>query len=297
MPGLSKITVPNQGQSFTLRPSALMIIALVSRKGGVGKTTSAVNLAAALARFGKRVLLIDLDSQASSTLSVGVARGDLSRTAADVLLGDTPIQSAVYPTQTPGLDLVPASADLLHADFELGTYRHKERRLAERLASIKSEYHAVVIDCPPSLSVLPANAIVASDGFVVPVAPQYLASEGVANFIASAERLASRVQSPTRLIGLLLTMVDYRVKATREIVDSLRARFGSAVFAVEIRINVRLAEAPGAGQPIFEYDPTATGAKAYLLAAEELMLRSGMTAPPPAASPPFVDGDPVHDAL
>lgn len=273
-----------------------MIIALVSRKGGVGKTTSAVNLAAALARVGKRVLLVDLDSQASSTLSVGVARGDFSRSASDVLLGDTPIHSAIYPTATTGLDLVPASADLLHADFELGSYRHKERRLADRLAPIRTDYHAIVIDSPPSLSVLPANAVVASDGFLVPIAPQYLASEGVANFIASAERLASRVQSGTRLIGLLLTMVDYRTKATREIVDSIRGRFTDAVFAVEIRTNVRLAEAPGAGKSIFDYDPTATGAKAYALAAEELMMRTGMTPAPAHSDATTSEGDSVHDS-
>ncbi len=250
-----------------------MIVALVSKKGGVGKTTTAVNLAAALARRGRRVLLVDLDSQGSASLSLGLARGDSERSAADVLLGDTSMRDAVRPTATPGLDVVPASVDLLHADLELGVLRQKERRLADRLAPVREDYDFIFLDCPPSLSLLPLNALVACDGFIVPVVPQYLAWEGVAHLVAAAERLAARAGIKASSASLLLTMVDYRLKATRTTVDAVRQAFGTQVFAVEIRVNTRLAEAPGAGQTIFDYDPSATGAAAYALLAEELLIR------------------------
>ncbi len=250
-----------------------MIVALVSKKGGVGKTTTTVNLAAALARRGRRVLLVDLDSQGSASLSLGLGRGTSDRSAADILLGDTSVRDAIRPTATPGLDLVPASVDLLHADLELGVLRQKERRLADRIAPVRDDYDFIFLDCPPSLSLLPVNALVASDGFIVPVVPQYLAWEGVSNLVAAAQRLTSRVGVKAPLLGLLLTMVDYRLKATRSTVDAIREGFGTEVFAVEIRVNVRLAEAPGAGQTIFDYDPHATGAVAYSLLAEEFLLR------------------------
>jgi chromosome partitioning protein len=257
-----------------------MIVAMVSKKGGVGKTTSAVNLSAGLARRGCRVLLVDLDSQGSASLSLGLARGDSERSAADVLLGEIPMRDAVRPTSTPGLDLVPASIDLLHADLELGVLRQKDRRLADRLAPLRDAYDFILVDCPPSLSLLPVNALVACDAFIVPVVPQYLAWEGVAHLVAAAERLAARTGVKAPPAHLLLTMVDYRLKATRTTVDAIRQTFGNQVFGVEIRVNVRLAEAPGTGRTIFDYDPTATGAAAYALAAEELLLRL-----PPRSAP------------
>jgi len=259
-----------------------MILALVSKKGGVGKTTTAVNLAAALAARGHRVLLLDLDSQASASLSVGLSRGDFAPSMADVLLKGMAAHEAIHPTGTPGLDLIPAGADLVSADYELGGFRHKERRLAESLEPLRGEYAFVFIDCPPSLSLLPLNALVASDGFIVPVVPQFLALAGVGNLLGAAERLGVRVGARTRLVGLLLTMVDYRLKAARQNVEAIRREFGRDVFAVEIRTNVRLAEAPGAGQPIFAYAPEATGARAYALLAEELLLRCWPAAKPEA---------------
>jgi chromosome partitioning protein len=256
-----------------------MILALISRKGGVGKTTTAVSVSAALAARGHRVLLVDLDSQASASLSVGLSRSDLAPSMADVLLRDVPAHQAVHPTATAGLDIIPASSDLVSADYELGAFRHKERRLADRLEPLRGEYSFILIDCPPSLSLLPLNAMVASDGFVVPVVPQYLAWAGLENLLQASGRITTRTGARTRLVGLLLTMVDYRLKATREIVEAIRLRFGRDVFAVEIRTNVRLAEAPGAGKPIFAFAPEATGAKAYGLLTEELLLRCWPAAP------------------
>lgn len=255
------------------RPRRSVVLALVSKKGGVGKTTTAVTLAAALAREGRKVLLIDLDSQASASLSIGLSRDQFSPGAADVLLGELPLAEAIHSTSTPGLHVVPASADLISADFELGGFRHKEVRLVRRLEPVRDDYDFVFLDCAPSLSLLAVNALVAADGFIVPAAPQYLAIQGLENLLDGVDRLTARVGRRTPLVGVLLTMVDYRLRATRDNVDEVRRRLGRQVFAVEIRINVRLAEAPASGEPIFDYAPEATGARAYELLTEELLLR------------------------
>ena len=246
---------------------------MISRKGGVGKTTSSVNLSAALARRGKRVLLVDLDSQASASMSLGVAREALAPSSADLLLRRLPAGEAVRPTATPGLDLITASVDLMSAEADLGTFRNRDGRLRAALAPLAGAYDFIFLDCPSSLSLLPVNAVIASDAFVVPAMPQFLAVAGVQNVIAAAQRLAWDAGVRSRPLGVLLTMVDYRTRATRETVDQIRRELGSLVFAIEIRINTRLAEAPRAGQTIFEFEPTATGAAAYQLLAEELLLR------------------------
>jgi chromosome partitioning protein len=250
-----------------------VIIALISRKGGVGKTTTAVNLSAALARAGKRVLLIDLDSQASASLSLGVDRGALAPSVADVLAGGVAVEQAVRETAIGGLHLVTASVDLVHADADLARSRGREGRLRAALAPVAGAYDFIFLDCPPSLSLLPVNAVVASDAFLAPVVPQFLAASGIPNLLAAAQRVAWDAGVRTRPLGVLLTMVDYRTRATRETIDLIRGELGSLVFAIEIRINTRLAEAPRAGQTIFQFDPSATGAAAYQLLAEELLLR------------------------
>ncbi|HEY6324684.1 MAG TPA: ParA family protein [Thermoanaerobaculia bacterium] len=250
-----------------------MIIALISRKGGVGKTTTAVNLSAALARSGKRVLLVDLDSQASASLSLGVDRGALAPSVADVLAGGMAVGQAVRETAIAGLHLVTASVDLVHADADLARSRGREGRLRAALAPLAGAYDFIFLDCPPSLSLLPVNAVVASDAFLAPVVPQFLAASGIPNLLAAAQRVAWDAGVRTRPLGVLLTMVDYRTRATRETIDLIRGELGSLVFAIEIRVNTRLAEAPRAGQTIFQFDPTATGAAAYQLLAEELLLR------------------------
>src|SRR5262245_6644653 len=251
-----------------------MITAVVSRKGGVGKTTTSVNLASALADAGRRVLLVDLDSQASASLSLGVPRSELAPSSADVLLGGFLASEAIRPTDVPGLDLITASVDLLHADVELGRYRSRETRLNSALAGVVSRYDLIFLDCPPSLSLVPINAIVAADAFLVPCIPQFLSLTGVQNLISAVERVSWDAGGRIALLGVLLTLVDYRTKATRANVEQLRAELGAKVLAIEIRVNTRLAEAPEHGRTIHQFDPKSTGSAAYRLLAQEIALRA-----------------------
>jgi chromosome partitioning protein len=226
-----------------------------------------------VAAQGYKVLLIDLDSQASTSLSLGVPRWALAPSSADVLLNATPAVEAVRATRVMGLHLMTASTDLSSFDRELSILPNREGRLHSALRPIRNRYDYIFIDCPSVSSLAPLNALVAADYYMVPVVPHYLAIEGIRNLCASADRLLARLGVPTRLLGIVLTMVDYRAKATRENVAKLREEFGNSVFAVEIRTNIRLAEAPAAGKTIFEFDDTSTGADAYRLVADEFLMR------------------------
>lgn len=261
-----------------------MIVAIVSRKGGVGKTTSAVSLAGAFALAGRRALVVDLDPQASASRSLGVERADLAPSVHDVLFRAVPAAEALRTTARPGLDLLTASADLVHADLDLAPLRHREERLAEALAPIAAGYDWILLDCPPALGSVASNAMVAADGVVIPCSPQPLAFDGVDVVIDTAQRLRSRYGHPRSLFGVLLTLVDRRTRAAAAHVTELRLRYGLHVFDAEIPVNVRLAEAPASGLSISDFDPRASGAHAYRLAAVELAERAGVSAPEPASA-------------
>jgi chromosome partitioning protein len=259
-----------------------LIIAVVSSKGGVGKTTSTVSLGAALAHLGHRILLVDLDSQASASLSVGIDRADLHPSSADVLLRSVPVYDAIRPSRTEGLHVLPASVDLTSVEGDLGALRAKELMLRKALDKCREPYDFVLIDCPPGFGLLTRNALAAADAYLVPTIPQFLAVEGVATLMQAVDRLSWRCQQRIRMLGILPTLVDIRTRTVHETLGRLRAQFGTQVFAIEVRTNVRLAEAPALGKTIFEHDPECVGARAYELLAEELLIRVGKPAAPGA---------------
>lgn len=252
-----------------------MIVAVISRKGGVGKTTSVVSLAGALARLGKQVLVVDLDSQASASVSLGVARADLAPSIHDVLFRGLPASKAIRTTLTAKVDLITASADLMHADVELAPLRNRESKLRDALKPVVASYDWILLDCPPSFNTLAQSALIASDQFIVPAVPHFLAFDGIQPLIEASERLAGRYGRASGFLGVLLTMVDNRTKSARAQATLLREKLGDKVFDCEIPVNVRLAEAPESGQTIFQWFPQAAGAHAYRLAAVELLHRTG----------------------
>ena len=272
-----------------------MIIALASRKGGVGKTTTAVNLAAALARRGRRTLLVDLDPQASCSRSMGLARSELAPSIADVLMCNSSLERVIRRTALEELDLVTSSTDLNSLEESLATFDAREMVLSNRLDPWNEVYDYIFIDCPAGLSLLTRAALVAADSFMVPLVPQFLALEGLGNLISAAERLNFKNSSRLGFLGVLLTMVDYRTRLTRDVIEQIRTEHGERVFAVEVRINVRLAEAPAFGKTIFEYDGNCVGAKAYDLVAQELVMRTQPDASFEGHALPeeTVDADPV----
>jgi len=250
-----------------------MILALVNNKGGVGKTTCAVNLAAAIARKDRPVLLVDLDSQASASFSVGLNRDELHPSTAELLLERVPASRTIRATGTEGLDVLAGSMGLVNADLRLADDRDRTDRLRIALSPVAQEYAYIILDTPPSLGLVTVNALVAADAYVVPVVPHYLALEGLVSLLEAVERIRSGVGTVAELLGLALVQVDRRVKMTDELVQLFRGHYKRQVFKTEVPINVRLTEAPSHGQTIFQYDRTATGAVAYRRLADEILYR------------------------
>jgi chromosome partitioning protein len=251
-----------------------MIIALYTAKGGVGKTTSAVNLAHALCTHKQKVLLVDLDSQGSASLSLGISRQEITPSIADVLMEGAPIEDVVRETSVKNLHLVTGSMGLANFDVTLASEDRRTEVLKDGINDIRHKYDTIILDCPPSMSLLPINALVACDRYMVPVTPHYLALEGLVSLLDAIERIKAGTGLPGSLLGILLTMVDGRTKTATEISDIIRAQFQQAVFKTEIKTNIKLAEAPSFGQTIFQYDWNCTGAEAYQALAKEVIQRT-----------------------
>jgi len=252
------------------------IICIANQKGGVGKTTTAVNLAASLARLGARCLLVDMDPQGNATSGLGldkktVGAGNVYR----VLVDGTPMGQVVRDTETPGLAVVPASIDLIGAEVELVGVPEREHRLASRLSPEAEAHDYVLIDCPPSLGLLTVNALVAARSVLVPVQCEYYALEGLSQLLNSIALVKQSLNPSLRIEGFLLTMADSRNRLSGQVEAEVRRHFEARVFATVIPRNVRLSEAPSHGRPALVYDPLSRGALAYLAAARELALRTG----------------------
>jgi len=247
-----------------------VIVAVVNNKGGVGKTTTAVNLGAALASPQRRVLLVDLDSQASASIWCGVRRSRLRPSAASVLLHDFPVEQAVRPTATPHLDILTGSIELANADLALGDVKGRESTLKQALSQLGSRYETMVLDCPPSLSLVSVNARVAADGVVIPVAPQPLALEGLSHLIGSIETVRRRLSTRARLLGLLITMAGAE---STQLQERLRAEYRDLVFRTEIRTSRSLQAAPAASKTIFGHAPRSKAADAFRRLAGEVLER------------------------
>lgn len=260
---------------MTARRRNCVTLALVNNKGGVGKTTSAVSLAAGLVAEGRRVLLADLDAQGSASLSVGLTRPELRPGTAEVMLEGWPIRTAVRTSYVEGLDVLPGSMDLASADLFLSDVQGRETVLRGALGSVLGDYDFAVLDCPPSLGLLTVNALTAADYFLVPVTPDYLALEGLVNLLDAVERIRAGIGKAADLLGVLLTLADYRLNVTEEIREMIRKHYGRAVLKTEIRGNVRLKEAPSFGKTIFDYDAGSAGAEAYRELTKEVLRRMG----------------------
>ena len=246
------------------------VFSIVNQKGGVGKTTTAVNLSAALAIGGNTVLLIDVDPQCSATSGVGIRQERGEASSYEVLLGHIGAEEALRKTMLPGLQLIPASRDLVGAEIELVPLDRRDHRLKEALAEIRRRYDYVVIDCPPSLGLVTLNALIASDSILIPLQCEYYALEGLSALLETVSLVRDRLNPDLEIEGLLLTMFDGRNTLSRQVAEDVRAHFPDKVFATVVPRNVRLSESPSHGLPAVLYDPTSRGAVAYGELAREL---------------------------
>ncbi len=263
--------------SFESAPTAPKIYAIANQKGGVGKTTTAINLATALAAVGEQVLLIDLDPQGNASTSLGISKSERSPGSYEFLLGLSTLGDSVRASQIPGLSVMPASVSLAGAEIELIDMERREHRLAAALAAdgndARAKWQTILVDCPPSLGLVTLNALVAVDAVLVPLQAEFLALEGIGALSNTVARIKQRLNPKLHITGVVLTMVDRRMTLSQQVEADVRGHFGELVFGTTIPRNVRIAEAPSHGLPVLIYDNACAGAQAYILLASEFIRR------------------------
>ncbi len=259
----------------TMTDKAPRIIAIANQKGGVGKTTTAVNLATAMAAIYKRVLLIDLDPQGNASTGLGIPQASRAQGIYDMLFDSAPLSALIKKTEVPNLDIVPSTVDLSGAEIELVSIENREFRLKEAFQAAYADYDYILIDCPPSLGLLTLNALVAADSVIVPLQCEFYALEGLSHLVRTIERVKRALNPKLELEGVVLTMYDKRNSLSNGVVADVRAHFPDKIYNTMIPRNVRVSEAPSHGKPVMLYDFKCIGSQAYIQLAKEVLVRQG----------------------